>query len=130
LVIFLFGLEALFTRGSRAQLCVVCSLPQTVGRYWLSCLSNQFLLASTEIKPVYLLFYSLYCVGPGKIMFVNLSSSTFSCTVFLYNVFAFGQPGLVPVYHGVLTEKIQVTSPPIPRVGFVSKDITTVLYAR
>jgi hypothetical protein len=27
-------------------------------------------------------------LGPGKILFVNLSSSTFSCTVFLYNVFA------------------------------------------
>jgi hypothetical protein len=33
-----------------------------------------------------LLFYSLYSVDPGKILFVNLSSSTFSCTVFLYNV--------------------------------------------
>jgi hypothetical protein len=28
-------------------------------------------------------------VGPGKILFVNLSSFIFSCTVFLYNVFAF-----------------------------------------
>jgi hypothetical protein len=28
-VIFLFGLEALFTRGSKAQLCAVCSLPQS-----------------------------------------------------------------------------------------------------
>jgi hypothetical protein len=53
MVIFLFGLGALFTRGSRAQLCAVCSLPQTVGCYWLSCLSNQFLLAPTETKPVY-----------------------------------------------------------------------------
>jgi hypothetical protein len=87
-IFFLFGLEALFTRVSRAQLCVVCSLPQTVG----------MLLAIMSIKPVTigsyrdqtsLLFYSLYCVGPGKILFVNLSSSTFSCTVFLYNVFAF-----------------------------------------
>ncbi len=53
MVIFLFGLEALFTRGSRAQFCAVCSLPQTVGCHWLSCLSKQFLLAPREIKPVY-----------------------------------------------------------------------------
>ncbi len=52
-VIFLFGLEALFTRSSRAQLCAVCSLPRTVECYWLSCLPNQFLLAPTGIKPVY-----------------------------------------------------------------------------
>ncbi len=52
-VIFLFGLEALFTRGSRAQFCAVCSLPRKVGCHWLSCLSNQFLLAPREIKPVY-----------------------------------------------------------------------------
>jgi hypothetical protein len=45
-----------------------------------------------------LLFYSLYCVGPGKILFVNLLSSTFSCTVFLYNVFGTSQ-GLV-LFHG------------------------------
>jgi hypothetical protein len=53
MVIFLFGLEALFTRGSRAQLCAACSLPRTMGCYWLSCLSNQFLSAPTELKPVY-----------------------------------------------------------------------------
>ncbi len=52
-MILLFRLEALFTNGSRAQLCALCSFRQTVGCYWLSCLSNQFLLAPTEIKPVY-----------------------------------------------------------------------------
>jgi hypothetical protein len=64
-VIFLFGLEALFTRGSRAQFCAVCSLPRTVRCHWLSCLSNQFLLAPREIKPVY---YSILSTvwAPGK----------------------------------------------------------------
>ncbi len=59
-------------------------------------LNSGMLLAVISIKPVpigsyryqtSLLFYSLYCVGPVKILFVKLSSSTFSCTVFLYNVF-------------------------------------------
>ncbi len=59
--------------------------------------NSGMLLAIMSLKPVpigsyrdqtSLLFYSLYCVDPGKILFVNLSSSTFSCTVFLYNVFA------------------------------------------
>jgi hypothetical protein len=73
----LFVLEALFTRGSRAQLCAVCSLPKTVCCHWLLCLSNQFLLAPTEIKPFY---YSIHATmwALGKILFVNLSSYTFS----------------------------------------------------
>jgi hypothetical protein len=71
-------------RGSRDQLCAVSSLPQTVGCYWLWCLSNQLLLAPTEIKPVYFLILStLWALG--KYCFVNLSSSTFSCKIFLYN---------------------------------------------
>jgi hypothetical protein len=63
-VIFLFGLEALFSRGSRAQLCVLCSLPQTMGYYWLLCLSNQFLLVPIEIKPVhYSSLYTMWALG-------------------------------------------------------------------
>ncbi len=85
MVIFLFCLEALFTRGSRAQLCAHVAPP-----------NSGMLLAIMCIKPVpigsyrdktSLLFYSLYRVGPGKILLVNLSASTFSCTVFLYKVF-------------------------------------------
>jgi hypothetical protein len=58
--------------------------------------NSGMLLAIMYIKPVHigsyrdqtsLLFYSHYHVGPGEILFVKLSSSTFSCTVFLCNVF-------------------------------------------
>ncbi len=88
MVIFLFGLEALFTKSSRARLCAVCSHPQTVGGMLLAILSIKPVPISSYRDQTVLLFYSLYCLGPGKILFVNLSSSTFSCTVFLYNVFA------------------------------------------
>jgi hypothetical protein len=39
-----------------------------------------------------LLFSSLYHVALGKCCFVNLSSSTFSSTVFLYNIFGWAYP--------------------------------------
>ncbi len=70
----------------RFQSRVMCSL--------VPLLNSRLLLAIMVIKPVAigsfrdqtsLLFPSLYRVGPGKTRF-NLSSSTFSCTVFLYNV--------------------------------------------
>ncbi len=85
MVIFLFGLEDLFTRDSRAQMCTVSSLPQTVGCCWLSWQSNQLLLVPTAIKPVYnSLLSTVWALG--KYCFVNLSSSTISCTDFLDNV--------------------------------------------
>jgi hypothetical protein len=69
-VIFLFGLEDLFTKDSRAQLCAVSSLPQIVGCYWLSWRSNQLLFSPTAIKPVY---YSPLSAmwAQGKYCFVN-----------------------------------------------------------
>jgi hypothetical protein len=67
-------------------MCAVSSLPQIVGCYWLSWQSNQLLLVPTAIKPVYnSLLSTVWALG--KYRFINLSSSTISCTVFLYNVF-------------------------------------------
>jgi hypothetical protein len=79
-VIVLFGLGPLH---KRFQGQVVCSL--------LPPPNNGMLVAIMSIKPVPIgsyrdqtssLFYSVYCVGPGKILLFNLFSSTFSCTVF------------------------------------------------
>ncbi len=58
--------------------------------------NNGMLLAILSIKPVPIgsyrdqtssQFYSRYRVGPGKILLFNLLSSTFSWTVFFFNVF-------------------------------------------
>ncbi len=69
-------------------MCAVSSLPQTVGYYWLSWQSNQLLLVPTAIK---LIYYSLLSTvwALRKYCLVNLSSSTFSCTVFLYSYHVF-----------------------------------------
>jgi hypothetical protein len=72
-VIFLFGLEALFTRASRTQSSVDLSLQQTlaaIGSY-------------NDQTSFY--FSSHFCVAQGQYCFVQMPSSAFSCTVFLYN---------------------------------------------
>ncbi len=63
-VIFLFGLEALFTRDSRVHSSAVLFCAWTNGCYWLLQWSNQLLLAPIAIKPVSFLF-SLPC-GPWE----------------------------------------------------------------
>jgi hypothetical protein len=71
-LIFLFGLEALLTRVSRAHLSAVPSLSQPLVCYWLVQRSVQF--------PT---FFSLYCVGLGKYWFVE-ASETRGTTALVY----------------------------------------------
>ncbi len=85
-MIFLFGLEPLFARDSRAQSYADLSLPWKVGCYWLSWWLNKLLLAPTKIKPVYYSLLSTVWALEKHCLF-KMSSSTFACTVFLYNVF-------------------------------------------
>jgi hypothetical protein len=51
-VIFLFGLEALFTRDSRVLLCAVSSFPKVKAAIGYFSYQNHFLLAPTAIRPV------------------------------------------------------------------------------
>jgi hypothetical protein len=75
---FLFGLVALFTRASRAHSSGVPSLSQSLDVYWLLH-SNQ-----TGFQFVCLLRGAL-----GKYSLDKMSSSRFSRTGFLYNVYKF-----------------------------------------
>jgi hypothetical protein len=56
---------------------IIPSFPQLLGCYWLLWPSNQFQI------------YFSFCVDPEKLLycFVQMSSSLFSCTVFLHKVF-------------------------------------------
>ncbi len=80
-MIFLFGLEALFTRDFRVLSCAVSSSP-----YWLLWRSNPVSMGYHSDQTTFQ-SSSLYLWAMGKHCFVNMSSSTFCCTVFLYNVF-------------------------------------------
>jgi hypothetical protein len=59
MVIFLFGLEALFATVSRAQSSVDLTLHQT-----------QAAIGPYNDKTSFLVFYR-FCVGPGKILFCS-----------------------------------------------------------
>ncbi len=85
-VIFLFGLEALWTRDSRVPFICCLFLPQTTGCCWLLQWSNPVSIGSHSDQTSFQ-FSSLYLWALGKHCFVKMSSSTFCCTVFLFNVF-------------------------------------------
>ncbi len=111
-VIFLFGLEALFTRDSRALLYRMLSPPSSPNSYQLLWRSNQLLLAPTAIKPVYIIF-SLACGPWEKNCFVTLSSSTFTGSLLIYHLFFDEALFLSGDIHGLYTETFnsKVTSP-------------------
>ncbi len=66
---------------------VCCLLPPPTSGMLFAVMAIKLVPIGSYRDKTSLLFYLLYSVGPGKILFVNLSSSTSSCTVFLYNVF-------------------------------------------
>ncbi len=84
-VIFLFGLEALFTRDSRVLSFM--SPPPLIDCYWLLHWSNPVSIGSHSDQTSFQ-SSSLYLRALGKHCFVKMSSFTFCYTVFLYNVFA------------------------------------------
>jgi hypothetical protein len=75
-VTFLFGLEVLLTRVSKAQSSAIPLFPK----------ATRLLLAPIAKEPVSNLF-SLSMWALGNYRFLPMSSSIFSCTVFLYEVF-------------------------------------------
>jgi hypothetical protein len=87
-VIFIFGLEALFTRDSRVLFCAVSSSPKLKAAIGYYNDKTQFSISSHSDQTSFR-SSSLYLWALGKHCFVKMSSSTLCCTVFLFNVFGF-----------------------------------------
>ncbi len=88
--------------------------------------TTSLLLDPIAIKPVSI--FLSFCVGPGKLLFFQISSSIFSCSVFLYKVFGVtphlewerqpGWPGTPPLPPSAYPAVFQLASPSTILVGY------------